>query len=211
MGLLPEDTVNLQNSALLLLDYQIALCFPEGAVGGPSGLAAQVAERGVLGNAARCLSVARKAGAFVCHARVVFDPAYVNRSNRSDRFGAFESSALLRRGDAQTQFCEDVSPIDGELVVEKGCVDPFIGSSLFAALTSRGIRSLYLAGVATNFVVESAARHAGDSGFDVTVIDDCCAAYDEDMHRFSVERVLPVFSTVITSDEYERSLGATDG
>ena len=40
-------------------------------------------------------------------------------------------------------------------------------------------------GVATEFVVEAAARHAADADFRVIVLEDCCAAFSDDAHRVS--------------------------
>jgi nicotinamidase-related amidase len=86
------------------------------------------------------------------------------------------------------------------MVITKGCVNPFIGTPLQARLVTLGITDLYLGGVATNFVVESAARHAGDSGFHVTVLEDLCAAYNEPMHEFAITRTIPLFPDVSTSE-----------
>lgn len=201
---------NYHDVGLLLLDYQVALCHSEGAVGGPSGLGAEAAERGVLEHAARCLEAARKAGVFVGHARVAFDDAFRNRTNRSARFGSFERDRLLLRADPQAAICEEVAPVPGEPIVDKGCVSPFVGTNLIEVLISQGVRRLFLGGVATNFVVESAARHAGDSGFAVTVLEDLCAAYDDEMHRFSIDRMMPLFAEVSDSSgfiEFLRSVG----
>lgn len=69
-------------------------------------------------------------------------------------------------------------------------------------LSGHGIRKLVLAGVATNLVVEATARHATDLGFSVTVLEDCCASFQEDLHSFAIERLFPLFSTVMKSSEF---------
>ena len=51
-------------------------------------------------------------------------------------------------------------------------------------------------GVATNLVVESAARHACDAGLSVTVVDDLCASFRADFHDFSMQNLMPLFGTV---------------
>ena len=114
---------------------------------------------------------------------------------------------MLLEGSADAEFCEQVRPIEGETVINKGCVNPFIGTSLQQRLNTLGASHLYLGGVATNFVVESAARHAGDSGFHVTVLEDLCAAYNEEMHRFAIEKTLPLFAEIGTADDFVSQLG----
>ena len=56
-----------------------------------------------------------------------------------------------------------------------------------------------LGGVATNLVVESAARHASDAGLQVQVVEDMCASFRADFHEFSVQNMLPLFGTVTTA------------
>lgn len=186
-------------SALLLLDFQVGICGPGGALGTASGLSAHTAERGVLPAVVGCLDKVRAAGLPVLHARVSFDPAYTRRTNRSARFAFFEEMGLMIDGSPEAAFVAEAQPLAGEVVVAKGCVNPFIGTVLSARLSSIGITDLYLAGVATNFVVESAARHAGDSGLHVTVLEDLCASYNQEMHDFAIKKTLPLFARIDTS------------
>lgn len=196
------------NSALLLMDYQVGLCRETGSVGGPAGLAAEVVRRDVLTHAARCLGAARDAGMPVIHVRVAFDQAYRNRTNRSAGFGEFEANKLLKVGDVETEICEEVAPQRDEVVLDKGCVDPFIGTPLEPILHAAGVRTVYLGGVATNFVVESAARYAGDSGFEVIVLEDLCASFSDELHQTAIAGTLPLFAMVSSSDEFIAKLEA---
>jgi nicotinamidase-related amidase len=59
----------------------------------------------------------------------------------------------------------------------------------------RGIRHVVLGASRTNLVVESSARYSDDAGFAVSIIEDCCASPNPDWHRFSVEKMLPLFGT----------------
>lgn len=195
-------------SALLLMDFQEAICGAGGSLGSASGLSAHTAQRGVLPAVARCLDGVRTAGLSVLHARVSFDADYTRRTNRSARFAFFEDNALMIDGSPDAEFVAEAQPRVGETVVTKGCVNPFIGTVLSARLTSLGITDLYLAGVATNFVVESAARHAGDSGFQVTVLEDLCASYNQEMHEFAIARTLPLFARIGASADLLAGLGS---
>ena len=134
------------------MDYQNAVC---------KGMAAaEVEKRGVLQNARKCLEAARKAKVTVIHVRVAIDREHSLRTSRSKRFETFEQSGAMQLGTADTEFCEEVKPIAGEPIVSKGCVNPFIGTALTELLIGRRAGELYLAGVVTNMVVESALRHA---------------------------------------------------
>ncbi|MGK5171584.1 cysteine hydrolase family protein [Geodermatophilus sp. CPCC 205761] len=183
------------DTALLLLDYQVALC-EHGPHGRMPVLADQVAERKVVQTAAEVLAAARAAGLFVAHVRLAFDPTYALRTNRLPRFDAYPQGRAMLAGSPEAAIVADLAPIDGEPVVDKGCVDPFVGTPLMHVLHAEGIRTLVLGGVATNLVVESAARHAGDAGFQVVVVEDMCASFSPAAHEFAVTTTLPLFAAV---------------
>lgn len=186
--------------ALLMLDYQVALC-EEGPHLRMPPLAAQIAERGVLATAGRVLAAARAAGTLVVHVRLAFDPSYRLRTNRLPRFDPYEEQRAMLADSPEAQIVKALAPADGEPVVDKGCVDPFVGTALRDVLAAEGVTEVVLGGVATNLVVESAARHASDSGLQVTVVEDMCASFRPDFHEFSVTNMLPLFGSVIGSAE----------
>lgn len=189
---------NTRTRALLLLDYQVALC-EEGPHLRMPPLAAQVAERDVLATAEKVLAAARTAGWLVVHVRLAFDPTYTLRTNRLARFDAYPEQQAMLADSPEAQIVGQLAPIDGEPVIDKGCVDPFVGTPLREVLAAEGITEVVLGGVATNLVVESAARHASDAGLQVTVVEDMCASFRPDFHEFSVQNMLPLFGTVTTA------------
>jgi biuret amidohydrolase len=192
-------------SALLFVDYQVALC-EEGEHTRLPALAAQVRERDVIAKAASVLAAARAAGVYVVHVRLAFDPTYELRANRTPRWDAYPADRAMLADSEAARIVTALAPLDNEPVVIKGCVDPFIGTSLTEMLIGNGIRNIAIAGVATNLAVESAVRHAGDSGFAVTVLEDCCASFSPAAHEFSVGTILPMFSNVVSSDDYLATL-----
>lgn len=191
--------------ALLLLDYQVALC-EEGPHLKAPPLAEQVRERDVIATAERVLGAARAADWLVMHVRLAFDPTYVLRTNRLPRFDAYPENRAMLADSPEAQIVKALQPAEGEPVVDKGCVDPFIGTPLQTVLAAEGVGEVVLGGVATNLVVESAARHASDSGLQVTVVEDMCASFRPDLHDFAAQNILPLFGTVTSADELIGSL-----
>jgi nicotinamidase-related amidase len=57
-------------------------------------------------------------------------------------------------------------------------------------------------GIATNFVVESAARYAADADYRVIVLEDCCASISVEAHDFVVANVFGMIAEVSTSSEF---------
>lgn len=182
---------------LLLLDFQEGVCREDGPIGS-QGTGAEVTRRGALDRARAALEEFRSREWPVIHVRVAFDPDYHRMTSSSRRFGAMRAHRLLQADDPWSRICPEVAPKDGEPVVDKGCVSPFVGTHLPQLLTRLGPGELVLAGVATNHVVESTARHAADTGHPVVVLEDACASFDEAMHEFSVKRILPAYARVST-------------
>jgi nicotinamidase-related amidase len=75
------------------------------------------------------------------------------------------------------------------------------GNDLPRWLTSRGITTVFVTGVATNLTVEQTARHGTDLGFTVYVISDCVAAADEATHAASLANLELTTAGCLTADD----------
>lgn len=87
---------------------------------------------------------------------------------------------------------KDLQVAHAQLIIRKGYnreVDSYSAfveadrrttTGLEAYLKARGIRSLYLCGLATDYCVSWSAQDARAAGFDATVIEDACRAIDLD-------------------------------
>jgi nicotinamidase-related amidase len=192
--------------ALLLLDLQAGTCRVDGEIG-RHGLGAQVAERNVLAAAARALAAARERGVAVAYARLAFDDAYATLASGAPRVRAMRDAGLGLASSPGSVICQEIMPRAGEAVVAKVGIDPLIGTPLLPVLTGAGVREIAMAGVATNHVVESAARHAADLGFSVVVLEDACAAQTAELHRNAIEGTLPFYAAITSVDAWVGGLG----
>jgi len=186
---------------LLLMDYQEAICRPDGMFGS-SGMGAEVVRRGVLARAAVVLDSFRSRGDAVVHARLSVDQGGHRITNSSDSFAMIREHKLMLDGDPATEICPEVAPLADEPVIAKCGFGPFAGTSLEGLLHKLHPTELVMAGVTTNHVVESAVRHASDVGFPVVVLEDLCACDTAEAHRYAIEEILPRYARVTTSDEY---------
>jgi nicotinamidase-related amidase len=193
------------DTALLLLDLQNEMVDPKGKVGG-GGLAKIVQERGVVDTAAKVLEAARAKPLHIAHIRLGFRPDYADALSVAPRIAKLKESGAAILGSWGTEFPEKLTPRADEMIITKQCVNPFFNTGLLSWLHKNGIKQIALAGVATNFVVESTARYADDAGLAVIVLEDCCASPNPEWHRFSVEKMLPLFGRVMSSSEFVNSL-----
>src|SRR5262245_34844798 len=85
-------------------------------------------------------------------------------------------------------------------VVKRGW-GAFYGTNLNAALGARGIKTIVLAGIATNMGVESTARAAADHGYRLVFVEDAMTGLDSDAHKFAVDYIFTRLGTVTGVDE----------
>ena len=75
-----------------------------------------------------------------------------------------------------------VKPEPGDIEVEKLLYSSFVGTDFDARLRARGIENLVIVGFTTDCCVDCTARDAFHLDYDVFIVTDACAAYDEDLH-----------------------------
>ncbi|MFT4076436.1 MAG: hydrolase [Asticcacaulis sp.] len=84
----------------------------------------------------------------------------------------------------------------GDLVVHKRNWGAFHGTDLDLQLRRRGIKTIVLAGIATNIGVESTARDAWERNYDLVVVEDACTTNAADAHATSFKYIFPRISRV---------------
>lgn len=130
------------------------------------------------------LQAARAAGVFVVWSRHI-PPAVVHDGPPSLRAamrqqGVTEPAALqprMRPGSPEAEFLPGLVPEGDELVLEKSTPSFFIGTPLEVRLRARDIRTIVLAGVATEHGIEFTARHALALGLFVVVAEDAVGSF----------------------------------
>jgi nicotinamidase-related amidase len=85
---------------------------------------------------------------------------------------------------------------DGDILITKRQWGAFYGTELDLQLRRRGIRTIVLGGVATNFGVESTARQAWEHGYEVVIAQEATTSLAADLHEFAMKRIFPLISRV---------------
>lgn len=90
----------------------------------------------------------------------------------------------------------------GDLLITKHQWGAFTGTGLDLQLRRRGLDTVVIAGIATNFGVESTARHAWELGYNVVVVEDGCATTaPAEMHELAFTSVFTRIARVTSSHE----------
>lgn len=100
-----------------------------------------------------------------------------------------------------SDFAPEIAALRAGVVIKKRQWGAFYGTELDLQLRRRGIGTIVLAGVATNFGVESTAREAWQHNYAAIVAEDAVTSVGEEMHKFSIEKILPRIARVRSTAE----------
>ncbi|TWT09473.1 cysteine hydrolase family protein [Reyranella sp. CPCC 100927] len=139
-------------AAIVLIDIQNE--YLEGPIALPDAQPAVAAAR-------RLLDLARRANAPIFHI------AHRGRPG-----------SLFDREGKRGQIVDELAPLAGEAIVEKGLPNSFADTNLHALLSASGRKNLIMAGFMTHMCVSSTARVAVDLGYRVTIDASACATRD---------------------------------
>jgi nicotinamidase-related amidase len=109
-----------------------------------------------------------------------------------------------------SELVAEMTPHPEDLLITKHTWGAFHETGLAERLRARGITTLALAGIATNFGVESTAREADEDGYKLLLVEDAMAGMTERAHAFAVEEIFPHLGTVCTAKDVLHALGEHD-
>jgi nicotinamidase-related amidase len=142
----------------------------------------------VMSNTSRLARSLKKAGGTVILTRAAFSFGYADALRQP-----VDIALPLPDGGLPPEAVSFSNGLDVEpdVVITKRQWSAFHGTELDLQLRRRGISTIILGGVMTNFGVESTARDAWQHSYSVIVAEDASSSINADMHRFSSEKILP--------------------
>lgn len=183
--------IPVSETALLLCDLQNDFIHPKGAYGRAGQAAAAIA---ALPARVKPLADAMRAkGGWIASTHFTLVPGKGGEPFIAEHLRQLRP--FLAKGDFAPgawghALVDELAPSD--LAVEKLGYDAFWNTRLEWVLRKAGVRRLLVAGIVTNGGVASTVRGAHVREFEVTLIEDGCAAFSEDVHRAAVEGIRPV-------------------
>merc|ERR1719218_68308 len=159
---------------------------------------------GMLGKSAALASKAREKGVKIMHAPITFKADASDNPNKGlGILAGCAKDSLFTEGTWNSEFCSEMAPAAGDLVVSgKKGLDAFPNTNLEALLREKGVETVVLMGFLTNCCVESTMRTACEKGFNVVTLTDCCATLSEEGHKAATTGTFGMFSTPMTADEF---------
>ena len=209
-----------QTTALVLIDVLNDFLADDGKL--HASIAPMLDKTGFVAHVAQLLDGARAAGV-----KIIFAPHGTDEHSFDDikhvhpRMQWALQNEVLRKGSYGADFYAPLRPRDapapppqasdlvpecnvqaGDVIVTKRQWGAFYGTDLEQQLRRRGIRTIALTGIATNFGVESTARTAFDQGYELIFIEDAMSGLSEQTHRFPVEHIFPRMGFVRSTEEF---------
>jgi nicotinamidase-related amidase len=158
----------------------------------------------VVARCARLARACRERGALVVLVRVAFDAKL--RDRLVPPIDAPNPATSVPAG--WSDLVPELEAGPDDVVVTKKQWGAFYGTDLDLQLRRRGIRTLLIGGIATNFGVESTARDAWERAYHVVFVEDAMAGYSAEMHHFPVQHVFPRLGRVRSTADVLAALGA---
>lgn len=85
----------------------------------------------------------------------------------------------------------ELGPEQNDFIITKRQWGAFYGTELDLQLRRRGVDTIILCGVSTNFGVESTARFAYEYGYGQIFAEDAMASQDAGDHAFAISKIFP--------------------
>ncbi len=181
-----------KSPALLVIDFLKAYTI-EGAPLYAPGVVDAVAQ------APELIQAARDAGIPVIHTRILY-----LAENCADGGMWVKKSPVMKamvEGNIFAEFCDEVEPAKGELVIVKQYASAFFGTSLASQLHAQGIDTVIMAGCSTSGCIRASAVDAVQYGFRPIVVRDCVGDRHPDPHNANLFDIDSKYGDVVSKEE----------
>jgi nicotinamidase-related amidase len=180
--------IDKSKTALVVIDLQ------KGVMGRPT---APHPSEVVLRNAAALAAVFRENGMPVFLVRVTPSPDW------KDALRPLADAAMPAQIPPPdwAEIVPEMGPKQGDIVITKRQWGAFYGTDLDLQLRRRGLATIVLCGIATEFGVESTARDAYERGYQQVFASDAVTGLNVESHANALERIFPRLGRVRGTEE----------
>lgn len=152
-----------QKPALIVVDFMKGYTAPESPLYAPDVV-------GAVSASVPLIEQARARGIPVIHTNILYHSEYMDG-------GVWVKKAPVMRamvkGNPYAEFCDEVAPLESELIVTKQYASAFFGTSLSSTLTALSVDTVVLLGCSTSGCIRASAVDAMQYGFRPIVVREC--------------------------------------
>ena len=154
----------------------------------------------VVPNTARLVAECRKRGVEVIFARIACLKNDGRDRSLSQKKPGF-NYLLLPKDRPDGQIVPELAPQGDEIVMLKTTDSALTGTNLRLILHNMGVKDVICSGIFTDQCVSSTVRSLADESYGVVVVEDCCAAATDALHRHELEVINMIYCHVVQLDE----------
>lgn len=187
------------SSALVVIDFTNGFADPDVLGGGNI--------RDAIESTKTLLAAARKAGIPIAFTRHVYA---ADGSNHGLFNIKLPTNNLLIDGDPKADIVPELTPLKGELVIDKQYPSAFTGTNLSSWLAAKRVDTLIVTGCTTSGCVRASAVDAMCAGFRPMVVRDCCGDRAIEPHEANLFDLQQKYADVISLDETLSQLKRND-
>lgn len=154
----------------------------------------------VIPRTAELLKLARANGVECIFARIACHTRDGRDRSLSQKMPGW-NNLLLPKNEKPSQLVNSLQPIGDEICVTKTTDSALTGTNLRLILHNLGIRNVICCGIFTDQCISSTVRSLADESYGVIVVEDCCAAATEELHRKELEIINMIYCHVMSSAE----------
>jgi len=179
--------------ALLLVDFMQGYTIEGAPLYAPGVVSA-------VDHAREVLVAAREAGMLLVHTNIRYDPTgFVDGGIWVKKAPVMKA---MVEGHPHAAFCDEVSPLPGELVISKQYPSAFFGTTLASTLHAQGIDTLVLTGCSTSGCIRATAVDGVQHGFRVMVIREAVGDRHVGPHEANLFDIDSKYGDVIGKAEF---------
>ena len=199
----PEDIVlTPEQTALLVIDIQKTYLQPAAdpqQAARWQGFYDRMNEQ-VIPTTAAVIQDVRSLGVEVIYARIACLKQDGRDRSLSQKKPGF-NYLLMPQDSHESQIVDALKPEADDIVVTKTTDSALTGTNLRLILSNMGISKVIVAGIFTDQCISSTVRSLADESFDVLVLEDCCAAATDEIHRHELETINMIYCQVVQSTD----------
>ena len=156
-------------------------------------------------HAQEVLVATRQVGLPVVHTNIRYEPKHFTDGGIWVKKAPVMKSMI--EGHLHAEFCDEVQPQEGELVISKQYASAFFGTALASTLYAQGVDTVVLVGCSTSGCVRATAVDGLQHGFRVMVVREAVGDRHPAPHEANLFDIDSKYGDVITKQEFLNHIG----